>query len=217
MDFLGGIEAEFDRLSGRQLTALYTKKVDDFLAGIFNSIKSKKPLALIAIGGYGRGELAPYSDIDIMFFAQDKTDAKKVEAVLYKLWDEGLTIGHSFRTPEDCISEAKKDLRTHTSLLESRFIAGDKELYDYFEKKVYPEIAFRRQKNFISGKLKEMEKRHGDFGSSVFLLEPNVKEGRGCLRDIHTVLWLSKVALKINDIEGMASLLSKNDFRKLMR
>jgi len=217
MDFLSGIEAEFDRLSGRQLTALYTKKADDFLAEIFNSIKSKKPLALIAIGGYGRGELAPYSDIDIMFFSADKTDAKKVEAVLYKLWDEGLTIGHCFRTPDECISEAKKDLRTHTSLLEARFIAGDKELYDYFNKKVYPEIAYRRQKFFISGKLKEMEKRYGDFGSSVFLLEPNVKEGLGCLRDIHTVLWLSTVALKTKDINGMGNVLSKNDLRRLLR
>ncbi|MDP2277953.1 MAG: [protein-PII] uridylyltransferase, partial [Nitrospirota bacterium] len=191
------IEEHFDKLSGRQLAAFYTQKIDDFLSGIFNSIESQKPIALIAIGGYGRAELAPYSDIDIMFFAEDKTDSKKVESVLYKLWDAGLTIGHCFRTPDECIAEAKKDLRTHTSLLEARFIAGDRELYNCFHERVYPELAYRKQKNFISGKLKEMEKRHREFGGSVFLLEPNVKEGQGGLRDIHTVLWLSKIALKI--------------------
>ncbi|MDP1758581.1 MAG: hypothetical protein Q8K77_02120, partial [Thermodesulfovibrionales bacterium] len=147
----------------------------------------------------------------------DKTDSKKVESVLYKLWDAGLTIGHCFRTADECIAEAKKDLRTHTSLLEARFIAGDRELYNYFHKKVYPELAYRTQKNFISGKLKEMEKRHREFGGSVFLLEPNVKEGQGGLRDIHTVLWLSKIALKINNIEGISDVISRNDFRRLIK
>lgn len=217
MDFLKEIEENFDGSSGRQLAAFYTQKIDGFLSGIFNSIESKKPIALIAIGGYGRAELAPYSDIDIMFFAEDKTDSKKVESVLYKLWDAGLTVGHCFRTSEECIAEAKKDLRTHTSLLEARFIAGDRDMYNYFHEKVYPELAYRKQKNFISGKLKEMEKRRRDFGGSVFLLEPNVKEGQGGLRDIHTVLWLSKIALKINNIEGIADIISRNDFRRFIK
>ncbi|HBR21600.1 MAG TPA: [protein-PII] uridylyltransferase [Nitrospiraceae bacterium] len=217
MDFLKEIEEHFNKLSGRQLAAFYTKKIDDFLSGIFNSIESNKPIALIAIGGYGRAELAPYSDIDIMFFAEDKTDSKKVESMLYKLWDAGLTIGHCFRTPDECVAEAKKDLRTHTSLLEARFIAGDRGAYNYFHDRVYPELAYRKQKNFISGKLKEMEKRHKDFGGSVFLLEPNVKEGQGGLRDIHTVLWLSKIALKINNIEGISDIISGNDFRRLIK
>ena len=111
----------------------------------------------------------------------------------------------------------KKDLRTHTSLLEARFIAGDRELYNCFHERVYPELAYRKQKNFISGKLKEMEKRHREFGGSVFLLEPNVKEGQGGLRDIHTVLWLSKIALKINNIEGISDVISRNDFRRLIK
>ena len=217
MDFLKEIEENFDKLSGRQLAAFYTKKIDDFLAELFNSIDSKNPITLIAVGGYGRAELAPFSDIDIMFFAKDKTDAKKVESVLYNLWDTGLTIGHSFRTAEDCIAEANKDLRTHTSLLEARFLAGDRELYDYFLEKVYSEIAYKKQRNFISSKLKETEKRHRDYGGSVFLLEPNVKEGQGGLRDIHTMLWLSKVALKLGDIEGLSSVISKHEFKRLVK
>lgn len=217
MDFLEEIEGVFDKLGGRELSAFYTRKIDVFLTDLFNSIESQKPLALIAIGGYGRAELAPYSDIDIMFFARDKADSKKVETVLYKLWDAGLTIGHCFRTPEDCIAEAKKDLRTHTSLLEARFIAGDRELYNYFHEKVYSELAFRKQKNFITGKLKEMEKRHTGFGDSVYLLEPNVKESQGGLRDIHTVLWLSKIALKLGDIGQLSNVVSGHDFKRLMR
>lgn len=217
MDFLAEIEDVFDKLSGRQLAAFYTKKIDDFLLGLFNSIESKTPLCLIAVGGYGRAELAPFSDVDIMFLAKDKTSSAKVEAILYRLWDTGLAVGHSFRTPEDCLAEAKKDIRTHTSLLEARFVAGDKGLYNYFHEKVYSELAFRKQKNFITSKLKEMEKRHMDFGDSVYLLEPNVKEGRGGLRDIHTVLWLSRIAFKLGGIEQLSGLISGHDFKRLMR
>jgi len=217
MDFITEIEGLFDKFSGRQLAAFYTQKIDSLLIGIFNSVESLKPLALIAIGGYGRAELAPFSDIDIMFFARDKTDSKKVETVLYKLWDTGLTIGHCFRTQEDCLIEAKKDIRTHTALLEARFIAGDKELYNYYNEKVYSEIAYRRQKNFIGGKLKEMEKRYRDFGDSVFLLEPNVKEGQGGLRDIHTALWLSKVALKLIDIDNLSNVIPEHEFKRLLK
>lgn len=217
MDFLKEIEDVFDKLSGRQLAEFYTKKIDDFLIEIFNSVESQNPLALIATGGYGRSELAPFSDIDIMFFAKDRTDSKKVESVLYKLWDSGLNISHCFRTPEDCISEAKKDLRTHTALLEARFVAGDKVLYNYFHEKVYADIAYRKQKYFISGKLKETEKRHKDFGDSVFLLEPNVKEGQGGLRDIHTSLWLSKVALKLRDFDNFSNVIPEHEFRRLLK
>jgi len=215
MDFLKEIEDVFDKLSGRELSVFYTRKTDNFLNNIFNSIESANPLALIAVGGYGRAELAPFSDIDIMFFAKDKSGSKKVEAVLYKLWDAGLTVGHSFRTPEECLIEAKNDIRTHTSLLEARFLAGDRKLYDYFLEKVYSEVAYRKQKSFISMKLKEMEQRHRDYGDSVFLLEPNVKEGQGGLRDIHTVLWLSKVALKIKTIEALSDIIPENEFRRL--
>ncbi|MBI4690807.1 MAG: [protein-PII] uridylyltransferase [Nitrospirae bacterium] len=217
MGFLGDIEDIFHKLSGRELAAFYTQKIDDFLIKAFDSVESQRPLALIAIGGYGRSELAPYSDIDIMFFARDKTDSEKVKSVLYKLWDKGLTIGHCFRTADDCLTEAGKDLRTHTSLLESRFVAGDEGLYNYFKERVYSEIAYRKQKGFISGKLKEMEKRHRDYGDSVFLLEPNVKEGQGGLRDIHNVLWLSKVALKFGGINDLSSLIPQHEFKRLMK
>lgn len=216
MEFLREIEEVFDSFSGRHLSSFYTKKIDDHLIKLFNSIESRNPLALIAIGGYGRAELAPYSDIDIMFFAKDKADSKKVKVILYKLWDAGLTVGHCYRTSDECLIEAKKDARTHTSLLEARFLAGDADLYTHFIENVYSELAYRKQKNFIKTKLKEMEKRHSDYGGSVFLLEPNLKEGQGGLRDIHTILWLSKIAFKIKGIDDLSRLISSHDHRRLL-
>lgn len=107
MDILKEIENLFNKLNGRELSAFYTKEIDDFLAEPFNSIDSKNPLTLIAVGGYGRAELAPFSDIDIMFFAKDKTDSKKVESVLYKLWDSGLTNGDSVFLLEPNVKEGQ--------------------------------------------------------------------------------------------------------------
>ena len=144
----------------------------------------------------GAQELAPFSDIDIMFFAQDRASAETAERILYKLWDSGLEISHAFRTAEECIEEAFKDIRTRTSLLEARYVAGDVKLYNRFRNEVYPVITHKKKKTFIRDKLKEMEKRHLESGDSVFLLEPHIKEGEGSLRDIHTLYWLSKVAFK---------------------
>lgn len=202
---------------GRFLVERYTRKIDSLIMNIFNSVNnSNANIALIATGGYGREEMAPFSDVDIMFFADDKTHTETAEQLLYKLWDTGLAISHSFRTAEECIEEANKDIRTRTSLLETRFVAGDSQLYNSFRMNVYPEIAYRRQKSFIREKLKEMETRHLGSGDSVFMLEPNIKEGEGGLRDVHTAYWLSKVALRTEKISGFSKLLTPYDFRRLM-
>lgn len=217
MDFLKEIEDIFDKHTGRELASIYTDRIDNFLSEVFNSVESNMPLALIAIGGYGRRELAPFSDIDIMFFAKDKADKKKIEKVLYKLWDSGLTISSCFRTAEDCINESHKDIRTFTSLLEARFIAGDKKLYDFYNKEVYDYLINRQQKYFIREKFKEMNQRHKNFDDSVFLLEPNVKEGIGGLRDIHAAMWFSLVVLKKKGIDALSSVLSKHEYLSLIR
>ncbi|MBI5641640.1 MAG: hypothetical protein HZA17_14570, partial [Nitrospirae bacterium] len=122
---------------GRTLTQKYTAKIDSVLRDIFNEVvnggssggsakdDARKPdnrnLVLIATGGYGREELCPFSDIDIMFFAPDRSDTKAAEDMLYRLWDTGLDISHSFRTARECIEEAFRDIRTRTSLLEARY------------------------------------------------------------------------------------------------
>ncbi|MHB8882371.1 MAG: [protein-PII] uridylyltransferase [Thermodesulfovibrionales bacterium] len=194
--------------NGLVLTGMYTAKIDRLLQGLFaetsraagkekaRKAAREKGLVLIATGGYGRLEMAPYSDVDIMLLAADPSETALVEPLLYKLWDTGLDISHSFRTPEECLEEAFRDIRTRTSLLESRYVAGDRQLFERFRTEVYPEIACRRQKDFVREKLREKGQRHLNSGSSVFLLEPHIKEGDGGLRDIHTAYWLSKVALK---------------------
>lgn len=216
---------------GRRLTALYTERIDSVVKGVFSTIfgnssipspdkevAAPKPfegLCLIALGGYGRGELAPHSDIDIMLFAPDRSRAEQARQLLYRLWDVGLNISHSFRTAADCINEARRDIRTRTSLLEQRFIAGDEALYRFFKETVYPEVAFRNQRTYVTDKLQEVEFRHKRFGDSVFMLEPNVKEGEGGLREVHTVLWLTSVAFRIRHFDDLTKILSPDDFRRL--
>ena len=203
--------------SGRQLTSLLTERTDSLLRDIFAPAGSAPGLCLMAVGGYGRGELAPHSDIDIMLFARDRSAAGEATAFLYRLWDTGLAIGHSFRTPAECISEARKDVKTRTSLLESRRIAGDESLYRYFRENVYPEIAYRDSKKFITEKLREVEQRHRKISDSVFMLEPHLKEGRGELRDIHTLIWLATVKQRTSHFEGLEKMLPPADFLKLGR
>jgi [protein-PII] uridylyltransferase len=202
---------------GLALAHNYTQYMDYFLADIFQTVDKNAPFALLATGGYGRQELAPFSDIDIMFFAQDRASAETAESILYKLWDSGLEISHAFRTAEECIEEAFKDIRTRTSLLEARYVTGDVSLYSRFRNEVYPAIMHKDKKAFIRDKLKEMEKRHRESGDSVFLLEPHIKEGEGSLRDIHTLYWLSKVVFRLEKISDLSSLVGKYDYKRLLK
>jgi [protein-PII] uridylyltransferase len=202
---------------GRALAHKYTQYMDLFLANILHSVDNNAQLALLATGGYGREELAPFSDIDIMFFVQDRANTEAAERILYKLWDSGLEISHTFRTADECIEEAFKDIRTRTSLIESRFIAGDAKLRKIFLTDVYPVIAHKKKKAFIKDKLKEMEKRHLESGDSVFLLEPHIKEGEGSLRDIHTVYWLLKVDFRIEKITELSSFISEYESKSLLK
>ena len=177
------------------------------------------PLALIAVGGYGRRELAPYSDVDIMLLAKsrDKLVTETAQAALYRFWDLGLNISHCFRTLEECVEDSMCDLKTRTSLTESRFLAGSREVFDEYKRDVYQKLLFKGKKEFIAEKLREISGRHKTYGESIYLLEPNVKEGRGGLRDIHSILWLSKVVSKVYDIEGLRKILSAKDYRYLLK
>ncbi len=203
-------------LWGRQLAERYTSSVDDMVANIFDSLVDDPDLLLIATGGYGRRELAPFSDIDIMFLAESRKNAGAAEKVLYRLWDEKLDISHAFRTPKECIEEAFKDIRTRTALLEARYLAGSKRLYEQFRKEVYPVVAYRKQKQFVAEKLNEREKRHISTGDSIYLLEPHIKEGDGGLRDIHAVLWLSRVIFRIEDLRGLSAILTAHDYKRFL-
>jgi len=215
---LGEIKKWMDEgYTGRVLSLKYTSFIDRLLADIFHSIDRNAELVLLATGGYGREELAPFSDIDIMFFARDRANAATAERILYALWDSGLEISHAFRTADECIEEAFKDIRTRTCLLESRYITGDTKLFNTFRSDVYPVVAHKKQKAFVREKLNEMEKRHLLSGDSVFLLEPHIKEGEGSLRDIHTVLWLLRVAFKLEKVSDLSAFMSEREYNNLLK
>lgn len=165
--------------------------------------------SIVAIGGYGRGELNPFSDIDILFlYPSTITPYFKAltEGILYYLWDLGLTVGFSTRTISDCVKIAKTDLTARTALMDTRLIAGDEALYVEMEEVLLKDVVSKGVDSFIREKLLESEERHKRYGSSVYILEPNIKEGEGGLRDIHTALWISKARFKAG---GFRDLLKK--------
>ena len=182
-----------------------------FKNSYFHSLGNKHyQFTLIAVGGYGRGELSPHSDLDILFLLPNKlrkNDTKKIENVieliLYILWDLGYTVGHSTRTIDDCIEKSRLDLTISTSLLEKRFVAGNNDIYDLLNNKFKTFIDNTKTLDFVEAKLKESETRHKRFGESRYVVEPNVKDGKGGLRDLHTLIWILKFAYKVDTISKL--------------
>jgi [protein-PII] uridylyltransferase len=179
-------------------------------------------LTLIAVGGYGRGEMAPHSDIDIGFLTPFKTTAwseQVVESMLYTLWDLKLKVGHSSRSLDEMIRLAKSDLSIRTSLLESRFVWGDRALYEEASARFAAEVMRGGERQFIADKLAERDARHVRMGDSRYVVEPNVKEGKGGLRDLHTLFWIGKWLHKVDEVAGLvdAGLLTKAEMRQFAR
>ena len=171
-------------------------------------LPQKNKIALIAVGGYGRGELHPYSDIDLMILS-DKTIPAEfnsfAEKFLRFLWDIGLEVGHSVRSIKDCIKEAKQDITTMTNLMEARHLLGDESLLPTMDQKVRNARAFTAQ-TFYDGKLTEQYERHAAFNDTAYNLEPNLKEGPGGLRDLHTILWIYNRSFGCRTYEEMLDL-----------
>jgi len=163
--------------------------------------------SVIAVGGYGRGDLAPLSDIDLLFLLPYKRTPfteKLIEYILYILWDIGLEVGHSVRSINENISQAKQDMTIRTALLESRWVWGDPVITDEFQKRFRQEIVEGTGMEFVKAKLKERDARHERFGDSRYVLEPNIKEDKGGLRDLHTLYWISKYLYNISDARVLA-------------
>ncbi|MEM8759799.1 MAG: [protein-PII] uridylyltransferase [Pseudomonadota bacterium] len=159
-------------------------------------------LSIIAVGGYGRGEMAPFSDVDLLFLTPWKRTAWAegvVESTLYLLWDLKLKIGQATRTVDECLRLAASDLTIRTNLLELRFIAGDEAPAETLEERLWDELFLRTGPEFVQGKLEERDKRHSRHGGSRYLLEPNIKEGKGGLRDLQTLHWISRYLYRSTD------------------
>src|SRR5262245_49799734 len=163
-------------------------------------------MAVVATGGYGRGVLAPGSDIDLLFLLPYKQTAwgeSVAETILYCLWDMGLKVGHATRSVNECIRQAKADMTIRTSLLEARYLLGDHKLYDELVARFDKEIVQGTAAEFVAAKLAEREERHRRAGQSRYLFEPNVKDGKGGQRDLHTLYWIAKYVYRVREREEL--------------
>src|ERR1700679_862144 len=163
-------------------------------------------MAVAATGGYGRGLMAPESDIDLLFILPYKQPAwgeQVAEAILYCLWDMGLKVGHATRSVDESIRQARGDMTIRTAILETRFLTGDKPLYDELVTRFDKEVVQGNASDFVTAKLAEREERHRRAGQSRYLVEPNVKDGKGGLRDLHTLFWIAKYVFRVHEPEEL--------------
>ncbi|MFC3714253.1 [protein-PII] uridylyltransferase [Sphingoaurantiacus capsulatus] len=179
-------------------------------------------MTLVAVGGYGRGEMAPFSDVDIMFLTPWKQTAwgeQVIESILYILWDLGLKVGHSSRSLDEMVRAAKEDLTIRTALLEARFVWGDQPLYDEAAARFAREVVSGTARAFVADKLTERDARHKRMGDSRYVVEPNLKEGKGGLRDLHTLFWIGKYAYQVQSVPELVEkgLLTKAELRQFLR
>ena len=210
--------------SGNEAKSLFCKKTDVLITTLFDLVHQKfypltsrskdESLSLVAIGGYGRGEMAPYSDIDLLFltpYHQTSWAKNVVESILYILWDLKFKVGHSSRTISDCVQLGSEDLTIRTSMLEKRYLCGDEDLFKDLEKTLKRKVFSKKASNFVEGKLSERTERHLKHANARYMLEPNIKEGKGGLRDLHTLYWISKYIYKTDNIH---SLIEKRIFKE---
>ena len=161
-------------------------------------------MTILAVGGYGRGELAPHSDIDLLFLYDEDNlpkHQKIIEYILYLLWDLGLKVGHATRNIAECLKAASDDVTIMTTLLEVRKIDGDKRLFKNFQSHFQSWLASQSISHFVAQKLQERDARHNQHGATRYMVEPQIKEGKGGLRDLHTLFWIAKFAYKVNSVE----------------
>src|ERR1700755_2080798 len=163
-------------------------------------------MAVIATGGYGRGLRAPGSDIDLLFLLPYKQTAwgeSVAEGILYCLWDMGLKVGHATRSVDECIRQAKADMTIRTAILETRYLLGDRKLFDELMSRFDKNIVQSTASEFVAAKLAEREERHRRAGQSRYLVEPNVKDGKGGLRVLHTLFWIAEDVYPVRETDEL--------------
>jgi len=217
---------EREQLSGlvaaRSLAAIQDAAIQTIVAfairHYYPNPAKAEPMTVVATGGYGRGELAPGSDIDLLFVRPSKQTPwgeSVIEFVLYMLWDLGLKVGHATRSLGDCVRLAKQDVTIRTALLEARYLIGDQSLYDELRRKFWTEIATGSGQDFVEAKLAERDERHHQHGESRYLVEPNIKEGKGGLRDLQTLYWIGKYLYRCYDAADLVhhAVFSREEYR----
>src|SRR5213595_678127 len=218
--------------AGREICARRAELIDILLQYVFGAAAAaarenggaEVPLALVALGGYGRGELNPFSDIDVMLLHRQRDEIsphleEMVNQVLYLLWDSGFRVGHSTRSIKEAIAQANSDMRTKTAMLEARFLAGNTELATEFREQFRSKCVVGHERDYVELRMKDQVARHKKFGDSVYMQEPNLKSGCGGLRDYQNLLWITyfkEGSLSTNQLVGK-DWLSESDQRRIER
>ena len=217
---------------GSEIAASYAYLTDQLLRLVFdytvqrlypnNNPSTGERITLLAVGGYGRGEMALHSDIDIAFVTPWKQTGwaeQVIESILYSLWDLGLKVGHSSRSLDDMVRMAKSDLTIRTALLESRYVWGDLPLYELAAQRFEQDVVAGTGRAFVAEKLVERNTRHERMGDSRYVVEPNLKEGKGGLRDLHTLFWIGKYTYNVRHVGELVDkgLLTAQELRRFRR
>ncbi len=213
--------------SGRTVVRAYSFLADQIVRVVYDYVTQRRypianpskgeVLSLVALGGYGRGELAPHSDIDLLFLLPYKLTPRSeqvFEDILYLLWDLGFKVGHATRSVDDCLRLAKSDHVILTSLLEARWLWGDQDLYKELRQRFKSEVLAVGRKGaaqYIEAKLAERDARHKRMGDSRYSLEPNIKDGKGGLRDLHSLFWIAKF---LYNVDSIAKLIEQGVFTR---
>ena len=201
--------------SGQESVRAHARLMDDVIFSLTRLIAADAararldatPLVVVALGGYGRSELHPLSDIDLMVVYASELSPyvqRTMQELLYSLWDLGLQVGHSLRSLDDCVAMARTDFPSRTSMQEARFLAGDRRLFARF-RRVLRENVYRRDfAQFLETTLGERDQRYRRYGASPYIGEPNVKESAGGLRDVHTAMWLGAAKFEARTLRELA-------------
>src|SRR5215469_10635195 len=200
----GRCAARLSRMQDDIIRVIYTFAVTCLYPS--QSPSEGERMAIVATGGYGRGLMAPGSDIDLLFLLPYKQTAwgeQIAEVILYCLWDMGLKVGHATRSVDDCIRLAQADMTIRTAILEARFLLGDRALFDEMVARFDRQVVQGTTAEFVAAKLAEREERHRRSGQSRYLVEPNVKDGKGGLRDLHTLFWMAKYVYRVRNPEDL--------------
>ena len=218
--------------AGTETAAAYAFLTDQILRLVYdfattrlyplNNPTASERLLLMAVGGYGRGEMALHSDVDIAFVTPWKPTTwteQVIEAMLYMLWDLGLKVGQSTRSVDELVRLASTDHTIRTAILESRYVWGDEQLCDEAHTRFWKEVVAGNVQKFVTEKLEERNARHKRMGDSRYVVEPNVKEGKGGLRDLHTLFWIGKYAYQVRSVPELVEkgLLSAEELRQFQK
>ena len=217
-------------LAARAATQAYSQLTDCLVRAAYHLAKetfypaptstNAERLAVIAVGGYGRGEMALHSDVDLLFLTPYKMTVwaeSVIETMLYILWDLRLKVGHASRNIRDCIRLGTEDFTIRTAMLEQRYLCGNNALATELEEKLWQDLFQGTEREFIEAKLEEREARHEKQGGQRYLVEPNVKEAKGGLRDLQSLYWIAKYVFRITSTDELAGLdvFRPDEFTKL--